>query len=130
MPKNKKQKKKEEKKLTPEIQLGTQKKKKKKKSHSKTMGRTLSLRATWERIWVNWGSLLSSTRLSQVMSVIHFFGLGSTAFRSRAAPPAIHHRNIKVTRHNSQCELYCALSKISSKCLHKRYQKTRIKNTS
>ena len=31
--------------------------------------------------------MLSSTRFSQVISRIHFFGLGSTAFKSNAAPP-------------------------------------------
>ena len=49
---------------------------------------TLSFCCTWVRICANWPSLLSSTRFNQVMSAIHFFGFGSTAFRSRAAPPA------------------------------------------
>ena len=35
----------------------------------------------------NCGSLLSSTKLSQVMSVIHLHSLGGQAFISRAAPP-------------------------------------------
>lgn len=48
---------------------------------------TLSLRLTWLRIWVNCGSRLSSTKFSHVMSRIHFFGFGSTAFMSSAAPP-------------------------------------------
>ena len=37
----------------------------------------------------NWGSLLSSTRFSQVMSVIHLHGFGGQAFMSRAAPPIL-----------------------------------------
>lgn len=56
---------------------------------SNMQGRTTWERnITWPRSWVNCGSLLSSTKFSQVMSRIHFFGLGSTAFKSSAAPPA------------------------------------------
>lgn len=42
---------------------------------------------TWFIISANWGSLLSSTRFSHVMSRIQRKGLGGHAFRSRAAPP-------------------------------------------
>ena len=35
----------------------------------------------------NWGSLLSSTRFSQVISRIHFDGFCCTCFRSSDAPP-------------------------------------------
>ena len=48
---------------------------------------TLSFLAICPSICENCGNLLSSTRLSHVMSEIHFFGFGSTALRSRAAPP-------------------------------------------
>ena len=53
----------------------------------KTNQRMNIQRQTCPRSWVNWGSLLSSTRFNQVISRIHFFGLGSTAFKSNAAPP-------------------------------------------
>ena len=53
----------------------------------KTNERMNIQRQTCPRSWVNWGSLLSSTRFNQVISRIHFFGLGSTAFKSNAAPP-------------------------------------------
>ena len=46
-----------------------------------------SLRLIWLRISEKCLSLLSSTRLSQVMSRIHLLGLGGQAFRSRDAPP-------------------------------------------
>ena len=39
------------------------------------------------RICENCCNLLSWTKFNHVMSDIHFFGLGSTALRSRAAPP-------------------------------------------
>ena len=48
---------------------------------------TLSFLATCVSICVNCGSLLSSTKFNHVMSVIHFLGFGSTAFKSKAAPP-------------------------------------------
>ena len=53
----------------------------------KTNERMNIQKQTCPRSWVNWGSLLSSTRFNQVISRIHFFGLGSTAFKSNAAPP-------------------------------------------
>ena len=44
---------------------------------------------TWLMMSENWGNLLSSTRLSHVISRIHFDGLGCTCFRSNDAPPWI-----------------------------------------
>ena len=49
---------------------------------------------------MNWGSLLSSTRFNQVMSKIHFLGLGSTAFRSSAAPPVIRDKQVSSNQFN------------------------------
>lgn len=46
---------------------------------------------TWFIISANCGSLLSSTRFSQVISRIQRKGLGGQAFRSRAAPPGERH---------------------------------------
>lgn len=61
---------------------------------------------TWFIISANWGSLLSSTRFSHVMSRIQRKGLGGQAFRSRAAPPGEackahvnHVRYVNHTRH-------------------------------
>lgn len=47
---------------------------------------------TWFIISANCGSLLSSTRFSQVISRIQRNGLGGQAFRSRAAPPVERHQ--------------------------------------
>lgn len=48
---------------------------------------------TWSRMSENCHSLLSSTRLSHVMSRIHFAALGGQAFRSSEAPPGWHQDN-------------------------------------
>ena len=67
---------------------------------------------TWFRISENCGSLLSSTRLSQVISVIHLLGFAGQALRSRAAPPASHTH----THRNSNHELAVVMVEVYQSC--------------